>query len=188
MESELVWVESRFRHLGIVFYGVNTSNPANPHGLPFRKVDADHLAAVDQQLKQLVNGDEVQPLVVGMCHHSPVSAKEDESVVNPENFSTHLGSRVKTGLFLHGHVHKRKIAYSSEHGLRLVRSCASTLNKGGKARPSDSLRGFSVIELLRKNNTVKELRATEYNWHDSQINPGTPHEYVLNKDGMFKEK
>jgi hypothetical protein len=188
LQNELAWVESRFRHLGVIFYGVNTSTPVNPNGLPFREVAADHLAAIDQHLKKLIVDDIPQPLVIGLCHHSPISAKEDESVTNPEVFEKHFGSRIKTGVFLHGHVHKRAIVYSSESGYRLVRSCASTLNKNAKARPSDSLRGFSVLKLSRNNNDVTDLYATEYNWQGNQLKPGNSEEYIYQEDGMFKEK
>ncbi len=188
LQSELAWVESRFRHLGVVFYGINTSTPVNPEGLPFRKVAADHLAAIDKHLKKLFVDSIPQALVIGLCHHSPVSAQEDDSVANPEVFESHFGSRVKTGIFLHGHVHKRAIVYSSESGCRLVRSCASTLNKGPKDRPKDSLRGFSVLKLSRKNNNVTELYATDYNWQGSQLQQGDSHEYIFHEDGMFKEK
>ncbi|ODB95110.1 hypothetical protein A3197_17240 [Candidatus Thiodiazotropha endoloripes] len=184
----LTWVESRFRHLGVIFYGVNTSSPANPFGLPDRTVSSGELTSVIQTIQSVFRQDGDKSLVVGLCHHSPVTAKDDESVTNVEAFQAHFSNDVKTGLFLHGHVHKRSIAYTSEDGYRLVRSCASTLNKDATARPKDTLRGFNIIEFLRKNNKVYELKALDYNWHGNQLFEGTERQFVLQEDGMFKEK
>jgi hypothetical protein len=139
------WIESRFRHFGISFYGVNTTQPINDQGWPERKVSPDDLAIIGKSLRKALEDRSGKTVVVGLGHHSPMSEHEDRSVVNPEDFNTFFSGELKTSIFLHGHIHERKIDYHSPGRFRLVRSCASTLTKEGPARPSDSFARIFVV-------------------------------------------
>lgn len=188
-DYSLAWVESRYRHLGIVLYGVNTAQPVSAFGLPDRKVDSDALARITEELNQVVNScGDTPPLVIGLGHHCPVSASADSAVKNPEDFEKFFRGRVKTGLFLHGHTHEHDLSYSSNDDLRLVRSCATTLTKKEDARPSDSLRGFNLLELGRENNIVKSLKAFSFGWLRNNIKELKKGAWVLHDDGMFREE
>lgn len=187
-DYNLAWVESRFRHLGIIFYGINTAQPASAFGLPDRRVDADALAQISLELKNVVDScGDTPPLVVGLSHHCPVCANEDSAVTNTDVFDTFFRGHTKTALFLHGHIHKHDLSYTSNNGLRLVRSCAATLTKKEESRPSDSLRGFNLLTLERRNHFIESLSAFSYGWIDNDIKEIKTDTWTRQGDGMFKE-
>lgn len=189
-DQSLSWVEGRYRHLGIVFYGINTAQPASIFGLPDRRVDPVALAAIMDELSRLLGGSrDSLPLVVGLAHHCPTSASEDGAVANPGDFETFFRRRIRTALFMHGHTHEHDLSYQSSDGLRIVRSCATTLTKPEKNRPRDSVRGFNLLELRRENHVVKELLGASYGWIGrelKEIKRGGP--WVRDGEGMFREK
>lgn len=187
-DHSLAWVESRYRHLGVIFYGINTAQPASAFGLPGRQVDANVLTQINDELQQVVKDcGETPPLVVGLGHHCPVSASDDSAVENPYDFDMFFRGRIKTALFLHGHIHTHDLSYSSNDGLRLVRSCATTFTKKEKARPTDSLRGFNLLELSRESNHIKALKAYSFGWLGTDIKELRKGTWVRLDDGMFKE-
>ncbi len=187
-DHSLTWVESRFRHLGVVFYGVNTAQPASPFGIPRRQVNPDALAMIGVELGKIVTAcGDMPPLVIGLGHHCPVSASADSSVENPEDFDKFFRGRAKTGLFLHGHTHEHDLSYVSSGDLRIVRSCATTLTKKETARPKDSLRGFNLLELGREDHYVKSLNACSFGWVGNDIKELKKNTWIRKDDGMFRE-
>ena len=188
-EKNFSWVESRYRHIGVIFYGINTAQPANAFTFPERQVSADALAKTGVVLKQIINNcNDTKPLIIGMSHHCPTSASGDNAVINPEVFTTFFKNREKTGLFLHGHVHENGLSYQSESGFRLVRSCASTFTKSEKARPADSLRGFTLLDLKRTKSEVTAMKARSFGRLGTEIQKIKEESYVKRTDGMFKEE
>ncbi len=185
----LAWVESRYRHLGIIFYGINTAQPANAFGLPNREVNSNDLNLIKENIQPFLSdcGD-TPPLVVGLGHHCPVPAGGDSAVVNPEDFELFFRGRVKTALFLHGHTHDHDLSYMSNNGLRIVRSCATTLTKKENTRPSDSLRGFNLLEMTRENHVIKSLNAFSFGWLGNDIKELKKDSWERQRDGMFREK
>lgn len=187
-EHSFAWVEARFRHLGVVFYGINTAQPASAFTLPARQVCADALANIGVKLKEIVaDCGKPPPLIIGLSHHSPQTADGDGGVTNPAAFSTFFHGTEKTSLFLHGHIHEHDLQYTSNDGLRLVRSCTTTLTKKEGSRPSDSLRGFNLLELTRKNHAVCGLKAVSYGWVGTLLKEIKKAEWIRGTDGMFFE-
>lgn len=187
-DYSLAWVEARFRYLGIVFYGINTAQPPNPFGLPGREVSADGLTAISDELQRVLEGSDNNPLVVGLGHHTPISAGGDDGVDNPHVFDKFFRGRPRTAVFLHGHTHRHVISYARDDGLRLVRSCATTLTKKESARPPDSLRGFNLLEFNRSGNRVQSLRCWSYVWLGTDLkSPDEPSCFELHDDGMFHD-
>lgn len=187
-KHSFAWVEARFRHLGVVFYGLNTAQPADAFVLPGRQVCADALANIGVKLKEVIADCGKQtPLIIGLSHHSPQNAHGDGGVTNPAEFSKFFHGAEKTGLFLHGHIHEHDLEYTSNDGLRLVRSCTTTLTKKEASRPRDSLRGFNLLELTRKNHVVDGLKAVSYGWVGAQLKEIKSSEWRRGDDGMFFE-
>jgi hypothetical protein len=187
-DHSLAWVDSRHRHLGVIFYGVNTAQPISAFGLPSRQVDPNALARIGVELKQMISSyRDDKPLIVGLGHHCPVSSSGDSAVENHEAFNSFFRGGVKTGLFLHGHVHSHDLSYSSNDGLRLLRSCATTLTKKEEARPKDSIRGFNLLKLHRENNMVTSLSASSFGWIVDDIKELKKGNWILYRDGMFRE-
>jgi hypothetical protein len=55
-DHSLAWVESRYRHLGVIFYGINTAQPLSSRDFPGRSVDSKALARIDDVIKQVLGG------------------------------------------------------------------------------------------------------------------------------------
>lgn len=159
------WVADQFRHLGIVFYGLNTARPINSNSVPGREVHADSLNDIKErlQLRPAMRGPE-QPLVVGLAHHYPLSDQGDRSVTNPADFRTFFSGDPKTALFLHGHAHERGFRDEGAAGYRVVVSSAPSLTVRASKRLEDTLRGFTMIELERREGRVSGLRSWHYEW------------------------
>ncbi|UDF35529.1 UNVERIFIED_ORG: metallophosphoesterase [Shinella sp. XGS7] len=180
------WVEAGYRHLGVAFYGVNTASPLSPYGLPERKVDPNVLAAVSERLEEVrADVKDVSLVVIGLGHHNPLGASEDEGVKNPAAFATFFRGAVPTALFLHGHVHDHTVA-TGDTPAQMVRSCATTLTKGASARPSDSLRGFNLLKLKRSKGAVVGMTAYCINWIGSDLKETLRKSWVLDENAQFQ--
>lgn len=184
-----IWIETSFRHLGVVFYGINTAQPPSTQGLPNRKVNPNDLANIDKRLSIIGRAEEEEnkPVIIGVSHHCPISAHEDRSVVNPDEFEKFFSGRNHTSLFLHGHIHSPMINPHSPGGYRLIRICSSTFSKEAKDRPQNSLRGFVLIDLIKKDNIIKSLKATPFHWLGDRLQDVGGRNFRRDKDGMFRE-
>lgn len=188
-KHSFAWVEPRFRHLGVVFYGLNTAQPVNATSLPGRQVCADALANIGLSLKTaMADCKDKRPLIIGLSHHSPQAADGDGGVTNPGVFTKFFQGAEKTALFLHGHIHEHDLQYTSNDGIRLVRSCATTLTKKEKNRPCDSLRGFNLLELTRENHVISGMHAFSFGWVGSQLIKVKEAQWCRSTDGMFFEQ
>jgi len=188
----LPWVEARYRHLGVVFYGLNTAAPANPFGLPAQSVDGTSLDLIKREIAEILKSDDrladprTLPVVVGLTHHSPFPDNGDRSVANPsvfENFLANYGS-APTTLVLHGHVHEHGFDFRGK--TQTIVSSGPTLYKNAAARPEDSLRGFNLIELRRKSGVVDEITTQGFGWVGQTVRPtGEKGRYKRQPNGMF---
>jgi len=136
-ESEsIAWVVDQFRHLGIVFYGINTARPIDPNSVTGRHVHPNSLHRIKERLQvPLATSGTEQPFVVGLAHHYPLSDQGDRSVTNPSDFRTFFSGVPKTALFLHGHAHERGFRDEGAAGYRVVVSSAPSLTvRAGKPR------------------------------------------------------
>jgi hypothetical protein len=170
----LGWISDAFLHLGIVFYGLNTTTPLVPRGLPMRTVLNAELGDLARKLNTIgtVWHDEArsdEPFVVGLSHHCLTGDAADRSVENPKATHQFISSNT-THLFLHGHVHESDTETRSNRGNKAyVRSCASTISKPAKARPEDSNRGFNLIELERRGGIVTGIKIDVIDWRGADL-------------------
>ncbi|MBA2592060.1 MAG: metallophosphoesterase [Gammaproteobacteria bacterium] len=187
-ESEsIAWVVDQFRHLGIVFYGLNTARPIDPNSLPGRRVHAHSLNHIKErlQLRPPMRGTE-QPIVVGLAHHCPLSGEGDRSVTNPLDFRTFFSGDPMTALFLHGHAHERGFKYEEGGGYRVVVSSAPSPTVRADKRLEDTLRGFAMIELEREVGRVTRLRQWHYEWSSHVLEKrGPATSYRRTPEGTF---
>ncbi len=164
--SNFGWIETRFRHLGIIFYGVKTSIPS-PFNLPERKIDLKILRHLGEQLEK-ISGK--HPIVIGLGHHSPVpTTQPDGAVSNLDDIKRFFLGPGKTHIFLHGHCHEARIEDVDLGQLRLVVSGAPSLSEEARKRPEDTLRGFNLLTLHRKDNKVTSLRIDTFSWLTSNL-------------------
>ncbi|MCK9394802.1 MAG: metallophosphoesterase [Methylobacter sp.] len=190
-DQSFAWIEARFRHLGVVFYGINTAQPARAIGTPGRRVSPDVLTTIADKLQAIVEdcGDN-PPLIVGLGHHRPVAAGGDAAVDNPEAFENLFNREAKTALFMHGHIHEEDSAYfhNPRTDVSLVLNGAASFTKEAVDRPKDSFRGFSLLELKRENYKVKSLQVASFGWLGNDIKRTDDNyivEYELKSNGMF---
>lgn len=190
-DQNFAWIESRFRHLGVVFYGINTAQPASAFDIPAREVNADALTRIGNELEKIIGAcGEPRPIVIGLGHHTPVSASGDAAVTNTQAFAKLFNRPTKTALFLHGHTHEGDTLYTFNQTTRLslVRSCAGTFTKESSSRTEDYPRGFSLIELKRENNSVTQLEIASFGWVGNIIQRVDNYEnskYTRHQDGQF---
>ncbi len=156
------WIESKFRHLGVIFYGVNTSQPSSST-LPKPHIDLKSLNQLGEHLHKFSETDHA--VVVGLGHHSPVAvAQNDGAVDNLSDFKRFFLGLGKTHIFLHGHVHETRVEDVAIDQSRLIVSGAPSFAEGANRRPEDTLRGINLLTLQRENNKVKSLKIDTYNW------------------------
>jgi len=189
------WLESRFRHLGVVFFGFNSAQPIVPRVLPNREVPEVTIEDIVTEAKKVVQTMDSPPLFIGMTHHYPLAGQKDLAIDNPINLNQLYTDIPKVALWLHGHWHLRETTlHSTKDKRRLVVNSSPSLTVKEKYRPPDSARGFSMIELERHDSRVTgcSIFAVEYENGSlvSRCVQGGEYtnEYTLAKDGYFQQR
>jgi hypothetical protein len=164
------WLEARFRHLGVIFYGVNTSEPSSS-GFPTRKVSVGVLRRLGEKFNEYRKSQHAnhQPIVIGLGHHSPVAEADDGAVENLKDFEEFFQGNGKTHIFLHGHCHENIIKDVNIGDERLIRSGAPSFSQLSKDRPEDTLRGFNLLTLIRLDDKIISLRIDSYGWIGTKL-------------------
>ncbi|MFH1913664.1 MAG: metallophosphoesterase [Pseudomonadota bacterium] len=176
----LPWIEERYKHLGIVFYGFNTTSLLSDTTLPGRHAPESALLSISERISDIQESYE-NCFIICMCHHSVVPTHDNQSIDNMPIFEMHFrGKRSKTNLVLHGHQHEYRIYQTQVGSGLLLISQASTLNKAAKARPEDSLRGMNLLTLEREGGKVTKVKADTLNLINKRFevipsNNGTPY-------------
>jgi 3',5'-cyclic AMP phosphodiesterase CpdA len=173
-ELRLGWLNDAFLHLGIVFYGLNTTTPLVARKLPKRMVSnaelgdlAKKLNAIQKTWREDSRDDE--PFVIGLSHHSPTADVDDRGVQNPDEMMRFILNN-PTHLFLHGHVHHSDTEFRSVgHRKAFVKCCASTISKASRARLEDTNRGFNLIELERQNGVIIGIKIDVVEWRGQKL-------------------
>lgn len=189
-DTDLAWVEDRFRHLGIFFYGLNTALPIRGFNTPGRELSADALSNIRRKISSFQNEENYKSsFIIGMGHHCPTSAASDRGVSNFDEFNLfYSGGEVSTDLFLHGHAHEQQLIFQQDGEARLLRSAAATLTKPANTRPHDTLRGLTLLRLERSNHEVIEVQGTSYDWKSNKLVPNTPQAWTRPKGGYLSPK
>lgn len=184
--NQFGWLEARFRHLGVIFYGLNTSEPSSSH-LPKRKVNVKVLRRLSEKLREIRNSQNANhpPIVIGLGHHSPVAAADDGAIENIRDFEEFFQGDGKTHIFLHGHCHESIVTDISIGNERLVRSGAPSFAQSAKDRPEDTFRGFNLLTLNRKNNNVTSLKIDSFGWTSTRVQCIETKSYTLKRDNFI---
>lgn len=187
----LPWIEARFHHLGVVFFGLNTSRPIEPRVLPSREISEVTVEEIIKELNKILENVETPPLFIGLTHHYPRYAPEEWGVKEANRFDQLFSDIPKVGLWLHGHWHQRSTSLNSTTGkARLVINSAPSLTLKESYRPPDSARGFSLIELKRKDDSVIgcEIFPIEYANGILIDRSSEGKLYEIDKNGYFLDK
>lgn len=159
------WVEARFRHYGVVFFGLNTAQPINSRAVPDSSVPKPTVESLAQEMKQIAKDLPSHPMIIGLTHHYPLSGKKGEAVDEPEHFAQLFTDTPRIALWLHGHWHNRE---TTPHGVpgnhMLIVNSAPSLTVDETRRPPDTSRGFSMIELERSKNKISGCNIYPVEW------------------------
>lgn len=181
------WIESRFRHLGLIFFGFNTSQPIVPREIPKRTIP---LVTVEEIVKEVKSVSVDQPpIVIGLSHHYPLSGQAEWAIDNPRDIDQLFTDIPRISLWLHGHWHMRETTdHSIPGGGRLVINSAPSLSVREGNRPPDTARGFSMVELRRSNQIIYGCRVIPVEWVGTtlKVRSSEAHEYTIGANGYFK--
>lgn len=122
----------------------------------FVQIDQDLLDSIST--KSLFDRTKLFTILIG--HHGPdkLGFSQDEAIWSPIRsfIDTH-----RINLFLYGHQHHQKTRIlqdeDGEFANYLIHSCAPTLLLKQEVRTNDSMRGFDIISLERKENLVRNV-------------------------------
>jgi len=161
------WVESRFRHLGVTFFGLNTAQPVQYRTITGRSVPRSTIEDIVRETQAIATDMESPPLVIGLTHHYPLRGQKNWAVEEPEHFSQLFTDAPRVALWLHGHWHLRETSIMSTArttGVLVVNSAPSLTVSEGK-RPPDTARGFSMIELSRSEGKIHDCSILPVEWN-----------------------
>lgn len=189
-DNALCWICDSYRHLGVRIHLLNSAGEID--------CDAPNVATVPKaglaKLSKTVHETEDQIFNLALCHHGAPNAENiktaganvvaSEPITNwPQvaQYFKHAGVR----LLLHGHGHarlSRKVEYSgsgerhdSSHGKlssnEFIEVMAPTSHLGAKLRPVNQRRGFNVVELIRNNGRVTEVKIDFYELRENNPTP-----------------
>lgn len=161
------WVETAYRHYGVMFSGLNSCGDIDGEGWPKRQIDKDQLKLVEREIVKAVTSSKGKQLLsVVLAHHSPLNyANIEQPIENAHDMEEHLikidcpdDAQRPPLLVLHGHAHKRKVfAYD---GGALIVSAPTPSPRAGRA--SDNARGFTMIELAKDQGHVSQAKVFSY--------------------------
>ncbi len=180
------WVEGRYRHLGLVFCGLNTCEDLKIDSEPTRRILDATVADLFKTIR-VVSKDAGDPLLVGLMHHPLFSPPSEEGVVNPDDFLGPLASFSKAYVNLCGHVHTDICNLTSRNSAKVLEIVAPTPTRLEKDRPPDSTRGFNLIEFARQDARVIGLQVTTYKFERHRLIAGEQSKYLRDAKGKLSE-
>ena len=181
------WVDSRYRHQGIVISGFSTSRLADSKGWPARQIHIDEISSIEDKIKY-INESENSPLFhIMLSHHSPVKSEATQPILNTDELITHLiDTPAAPQLALHGHEHARE---THIYNGKLLVVTAPTPSSREENRPRDTARGFNMIELKRKDFQVTGIKSWSYILEARKWEKINVEEYTFNKrDKHWRKK
>lgn len=183
-----LWLETKFRYLNLVFFGLNSSQPIIPGRLSKREIPKVTVEKLISEIKKLLDeNSNFTPIFIGLTHHYPLDRQN--AIDNPDVFSQLFNDIPSVALWLHGHWHKRETTDHPIGNGRLVINSAPTLFVKEKDRPQDTLRGFSMIEIQRENSKITgcKIYPVEFVNHGLIIREQEGKKYRLSIRGYFQE-
>lgn len=162
-QNNLNWVNDIFLNWGIRLFHLNSVSEITPNTPQKAHICEDSLENICTKL--LNPGDKKKIFNIVLSHHGPMALgfkqKDQDKRDNWDKVRVFLES-VQANLFLYGHEHANDIGQLNDTGgdysYRMIEVTASTLLLNQNVRKNDKRRGFHVIELYRKNNTVEKVK------------------------------
>ena len=180
------WVSGAYRRVGVILFGINSSEELDRNGLPTRRLTDTTIANLFDDLHRL-RRDAPEALVVGLMHH-PL-AHSDEPIVNADAFRRALSAEIGSIVLLTGHVHTQGAdLISSANMPRILQIGSSTFTLEARKRPEESLRGFTMIELQRKDGRIVGIEVHPMSIHNYAIQEGAVGRFQREPGGRITEE
>jgi hypothetical protein len=161
------WFSERFKHLGLVFYGLNSANILSHSKPPEACAPLEMMREITKNVRRLVNGAYPHLYVVGLGHHNILTHSEGGGISNHLEIESYLKRTdySRPNLYMHGHNHepdfeKKFLNCAGDTECEIIRSQTSTLSLQKSARRDDTLRGFNMITLHRRDSMVEKAECT----------------------------
>ena len=170
--SSSYWVSGAFRHLGLIFFGYNTSETLDAKGGTTRLVQDTQLAHMFDEVRRLKADAPAGCVVVGLVHHPLVPLKPEDALADPTAFYRNMAVTPDfTWVMLTGHVHEGGVSPQDQVGVEFLEIISPTPTKQESTRPSDTLRGFNLIDVDRQNDIPIRLTITKFEFSGFTIVP-----------------
>lgn len=184
------WVEARFRHLGLVFFGLNTAQPIHHRTVPGCTVPKSAVELLVKELQESIKDSQSPtPLIIGLTHHHPLEGQTGMAVKEPQHFTSLFRDVPRVALWLHGHWHQRETNNKRvASGHQLIYNAAPTPTVRESHRPPDTARGFSMIEINRPEKSIAGCTIYAIEWDSGKglmARKPEGHEYTMDGAGYF---
>ena len=183
------WLNGRYlSSAGLVLFGVNTSESISRDGFAHPMLLPKSVVELGEGIKRDIGEEGLKDsVVIGLLHHSPFEEYNSRGIANPAEFEIlcrNIGTPV---LVLHGHVHYQESKLIDvDDDFQVLKISASTPTKDGSSRPSDTLRGFNLLELQRQNGKVTGMLYHSYSWHKRRLEKSAPKKFARRFEGKWE--
>jgi len=170
------WMDNRFLSSGVSFFGLN-SVVNNAFDIPFEGLPSTaHYKKYRENYRTANIPSET--LIIALAHHPKIS---DDPCYNSFSHAT-----PSPDVLLVGHEHRHK--FDLIRPLNQLKFIAPTSSLNAELRWSDVNRGFSVIELERKDRKVTNLKYHSYTRDSDRWRPSDNYHYKRNaKSNKWEE-
>lgn len=170
-DSAEYWLNTRYLFsAGLVFFGINSSCKISPNGFPIASLPEKALENLTNELRSRVDEESLRnAVVIGLLHHSPFTETGNRGINNPDEFELFGRNLGNSMMVLHGHVHSQDSQIRDYDGYQVLRISAPTPTQDGASRPADSLRGFNLLQLNRRNGSITDMEYSSYGWHINRL-------------------
>ncbi|MFL9503092.1 metallophosphoesterase family protein [Rhodopseudomonas palustris] len=180
------WTSGRFRHLGVIFFGLNTCEELDDWSRPTQHVSDSTVASIFREVRHW-RKDAEGAVVMGLMHHPLTSNAPSDSIQNQTVLLKNLsGDEFGSIVTLSGHAHDTLSTLQNRSGVSFLEITASSTNKLSHHRPEDTSRGFNMIEVIRKNGSVSGVIVRSFRFESISISVGEERRYTRQKSGEFK--
>jgi hypothetical protein len=153
------WVNPRYRHLGVIFFGYNSCEQLDEWGKPTQEICDETFSNLMKEIRYY-RSDFPHAIPVGLMHHPISSRKKDESIINSDLIFSHFSDfRNLTMIVGHTHSSQTEICCSNPSTLQIV---GPTVTQPSASRPEDTLRGFNLITLGREKGVIGKIYVDTY--------------------------
>ena len=182
----IIWTCGDFRHLGVIFFGYNTSEELDDWANPTQRATDDNFAKMIGELISFQK-DSPQAVPIGLLHHPIRKSIAGDGIANSDLVLKNFSSLNGTVVTLHGHVHQDVNSLFEEDGISVLQIIASTFTKQAASRPEDSLRGFNMVTFERKSGVVTSVSIDRCQYGARKISVSKNEKYKRNSKGRLQK-